>query len=990
MKAETIESTGETHQGRKRENNEDCWLQLPEQGVFCVADGMGGTAGGELASKAVVTSLEKLIGKTPPATQMSQRERVALVRRAVNEASQWIKTFSNERGIGLMGSTVVALALPPQCPRRATALHAGDSRLYRYRQGELVLCTKDHNMAADLAGELGRDPASIPSRYRNELTRAVGLKEEVELDATPLDLQAGDLLLLCSDGLSGMLDDSKLSSLLNSISQEPLDQVAAKLIAGANEAGGRDNITVILVRIRDLGDERDDEPDTPVLPAEAPDDEARTVTQVREEPVEADTPTTRGADTPDTKDDKPAGREREPSFDTKTQIVPPGPIKPPEETSSSSAQITPPPEKAAPRPTDGAAPANDAAVTSPAAGDKIETDGSVAGRAEVKDHAQAADVGRKSELLPSLASVSSAAEKKRRRVQQKAASAVVMVLALVAFLGRGTIKSWFPVSDAKTDMVSASMLAAATDSLAKATEALHQANLTLADQELSKTERQLGTLPRSVSEALKGRTQALRKQWDDAQSAAKAVDLTCGTAMLEASNALALAETAMLGTNWEVALVQLKLGLSRTAEVQAKRDTAEAATLKDLLAKRVETVEREQRNINECARLVADGQEALVVGHYDVAVKHAEAALKLRPQDGVAQRILAESQAAAKAAEAYVVAMTATRVALGKEDWDEAERQAKVALGIKAEDTDAKSLAAAAQQGRSNISEYVRFLKLGRKALQDEAWDEAEQWGKMALRLRPKDTEAMDLVSGAQTGRSNQAECSRLLRVGEQELSAERYDAAIGRAESALRMRPNDGAARKLLTAAQTAWQNNEAYAAAMTGASTALAHATALQASNANLALADLKEALGLVVEAEKRKPTAAVAELRAQILARERSVKGTLLPAAEKTMSPTNSPPIPSPDSSAEFQRNEAEYELLLVKVGVMGEPTEKDKYLTTDEARRASPLWPIPDGKGQADYLRRLNRLHDYFNQNGLLEDSRKRGAYLRKAKDNIERW
>jgi protein phosphatase len=252
MKTEYYHSAELSDLGRKRKNNEDACIRIPEHGVFCVADGMGGVVGGDLASEAITTSIQDTFTKHPPGEQEGLASRIALFRSAVNQASKWIKNFADERVIGQMGSTVVALIFYPNNPTRAVALHAGDSRLNRYRGGELKVLTADHSAAAALAAKLGRDPATLPAKYQNELLRAVGLTECVELELTPVEVQSGDLFLLCSDGLTRMVPNEGIANILKRASQEPLDAVAKALIDAANQGGGKDNITAVLVKIGDI------------------------------------------------------------------------------------------------------------------------------------------------------------------------------------------------------------------------------------------------------------------------------------------------------------------------------------------------------------------------------------------------------------------------------------------------------------------------------------------------------------------------------------------------------------------------------------------------------------------------------------------------------------------------------------------------------------------------------------------------------------------
>ena len=252
MTLEFFESADASDVGRKRKNNEDARLRLPDSGIYCVADGMGGQVGGDLASLAIVTSLQEVLTKNSPADKESFPRRTALFREGINQANKWIKKISDEKAVGYIGSTVVGLIVDPKNPRRAVSLHAGDSRLYRFRNGELKQITADHSTVAVLAAKLGRPPESLPAKYQNDLLRAVGLAESVELEKNSLEVASGDLFLLCSDGLTKMLQDEEIKRRLAAGSQTPLTTLARQLIDAANEAGGRDNVTVMLVKAGEL------------------------------------------------------------------------------------------------------------------------------------------------------------------------------------------------------------------------------------------------------------------------------------------------------------------------------------------------------------------------------------------------------------------------------------------------------------------------------------------------------------------------------------------------------------------------------------------------------------------------------------------------------------------------------------------------------------------------------------------------------------------
>jgi protein phosphatase len=310
MELEAFESVELSDVGRKRENNEDACLRLPSLGIYCVADGMGGVVGGDLASETVTTTLQAALTRLPPQAISRLSDRVAVVKAAVNQASKWIRDFATEKVIGQMGTTVVALVFDPRNPSRAVSLHAGDSRLYRYQSGRLELLTADHTTAAALAAKLGCSEASLPVKVQNELTRAVGLGERVELDQTHLKVHSGDLFLLCSDGLTRMVPDQTISKVLREGAEEPAVRVARALVDRANEAGGKDNITVVLVRVGDIGEPAespDDEEFETVVAAEfTPDETATVLAGVHAGPSDSsDTPITYEGETPTTDDPTP-------------------------------------------------------------------------------------------------------------------------------------------------------------------------------------------------------------------------------------------------------------------------------------------------------------------------------------------------------------------------------------------------------------------------------------------------------------------------------------------------------------------------------------------------------------------------------------------------------------------------------------------------------------------------------------------------------------
>jgi protein phosphatase len=233
-----VSAAAQTDPGLKRRKNEDSFLVQEDHGVFVVADGMGGYAGGEIASRTAVEVIAKafqsntFVGK--PHTDVPRRGSELVL--AIQRANQAIYEKARDRDLQGMGTTLVGARFSPN-KQRLYVGHVGDSRCYRFRDGRLTQMTTDHTLAAE--GLIG--PLS------SRLSRAVGIAATVKVDlliARPIPL---DLYLLCSDGLSKMVSDEQVEEILRAESDVKL--AVEKLVAKANESGGRDNITVILVQV---------------------------------------------------------------------------------------------------------------------------------------------------------------------------------------------------------------------------------------------------------------------------------------------------------------------------------------------------------------------------------------------------------------------------------------------------------------------------------------------------------------------------------------------------------------------------------------------------------------------------------------------------------------------------------------------------------------------------------------------------------------------
>jgi PPM family protein phosphatase len=236
-----------TDPGRARDNNEDS-VAVDEQAALAVlADGMGGYNAGEIASGMVTAFIKSELGRW--LTEASASASDTDVRRAmdicVENANRAIYNAANSNPqYAGMGTTLVLAVLREG---RLLVGHIGDSRAYRLRGGKLSQITKDHSLLQEQidAGLITPEQAAYSSN-KNLVTRAVGVEDTVLLETHLHDLQPGDLLLMCSDGLSDMIDDDEIAAVLQSTND--LSGAGVALVAAANAAGGRDNIAVILVR----------------------------------------------------------------------------------------------------------------------------------------------------------------------------------------------------------------------------------------------------------------------------------------------------------------------------------------------------------------------------------------------------------------------------------------------------------------------------------------------------------------------------------------------------------------------------------------------------------------------------------------------------------------------------------------------------------------------------------------------------------------------
>jgi serine/threonine protein phosphatase PrpC len=239
--------------GRRREQNEDSYLVDLESGLFVVADGMGGPAGGGTASGLAVGTIQEKVRAARLASPSSFVSPTAadavqfpsMLRLAVEAACRAIYGAAQEDPtLAGMGTTVTAALI---AGRSAYIAHVGDSRCYLIRDGRIFQISEDHSLVNEQlkAGAITEEEAR-QSRFRNIITRSVGFEEDVLVDVVGLEIEKGDELVICCDGLSNLVTDAEI---LQIATGTPLAEAPERLVALANERGGDDNITVIVVRV---------------------------------------------------------------------------------------------------------------------------------------------------------------------------------------------------------------------------------------------------------------------------------------------------------------------------------------------------------------------------------------------------------------------------------------------------------------------------------------------------------------------------------------------------------------------------------------------------------------------------------------------------------------------------------------------------------------------------------------------------------------------
>jgi PPM family protein phosphatase len=251
-------STGISHPGRKRRHNEDAWVCAPP--LFAVADGMGGARGGEIASRVAATALGEEVNGS------GEERVVALIQEANRQVFERANEDSDASGMG----TTITVALVED---GAVAIgHVGDSRAYLIRDAKLEQLTEDHSLVAELVRSGRLSPEEAESHpQRSVITRALGTDLDVDVDSFSIAAKPGDFFLICSDGLTSMVDDETILDAVERLRSD-FDGLAKELVSTANRSGGEDNITVVFFEITAQGAE----PPAETKPMPAIDDQPTT------------------------------------------------------------------------------------------------------------------------------------------------------------------------------------------------------------------------------------------------------------------------------------------------------------------------------------------------------------------------------------------------------------------------------------------------------------------------------------------------------------------------------------------------------------------------------------------------------------------------------------------------------------------------------------------------------------------------------------------
>ena len=253
-----LKACGLSDVGMTRTHNEDCFEIDHQRQLFVVADGMGGHSHGEIASRIAVETIRDFVDQAAdldatwptrydPELKRHSNALLAAIRLAHDNV---LSAIGKDASLHGMGTTVAGFMVQEEV---AAVAHVGDSRVYRFREGQLELMTQDHTWVNEqvVAGFLSEEQARVHP-LKNVVTRALGGDSEVQVDVREVQLEAGDLYLLCSDGLTTMLPDTLIQEHLETAGG--LEELCRRLVQEANRRGGVDNVTVLLLRVEEADD----------------------------------------------------------------------------------------------------------------------------------------------------------------------------------------------------------------------------------------------------------------------------------------------------------------------------------------------------------------------------------------------------------------------------------------------------------------------------------------------------------------------------------------------------------------------------------------------------------------------------------------------------------------------------------------------------------------------------------------------------------------
>lgn len=242
---------GSSHQGLVRPTNQDVFLVDNRLHLWAVADGMGGHPGGDVASRLVVDTIARQAFDDADRLQGPSEQVVMALRDMVESAHHAILAHPRQHlDLNGMGTTLTLLQISSHPFPTATIVHEGDSRAYLLRDGTLIQLTRDHSMVEEYVRQgLLSAAQALHHPQRHVLSRAVGLGPQSDVDVTSEPLKAGDRLMLCTDGLTKMVEDARIATTMTTLPENP-EALCRALVAAALDAGGVDNVTVVIVDIR--------------------------------------------------------------------------------------------------------------------------------------------------------------------------------------------------------------------------------------------------------------------------------------------------------------------------------------------------------------------------------------------------------------------------------------------------------------------------------------------------------------------------------------------------------------------------------------------------------------------------------------------------------------------------------------------------------------------------------------------------------------------